>query len=112
MKAAALLMACLAGCAEPWPIEGRGGMAERREPADAALVQAGRDLVRLSEGHTAPGRLATASELYIRARREHDAGLFPDAENRLCARCTWLAGLGSPASGFPKQPACAVRPCR
>ena len=111
MKAAALLMACLAGCAEPWPIEGRGGMAERREPADAALVQAGGDLVRLSEEHTAPGRLSMASELYVRARREHDAGLFQDAENSL-ADAARLAGLYSPASGFPKRPACAVRPCR
>lgn len=112
MKAAVLLLACLAGCADPWPQAGRGGMAERLPLDDAELARF-RDRLELAadgQGEPRPGRIALAQERFLRARRENEAALHQDSAKSL-AEASLLAGFSVPPSGFPERPACAVRPC-
>lgn len=95
-----LLTGLLAGCADSWPVAGRGGWAERDRTSqladNPAVHQAHQRLTRLGDAGAEryfPGRLADARLTLTRAHRESTSGFDQDAAATLGRLETLLADL-------------------
>lgn len=107
-----VLWFALAGCAHPWPPEGRGGLAERNRSIDPAISEAVQavDYLKVSPGNQAPAKVAQAEDRLIRASREYAGGLYEDADKSYLDAVVTLGG--NPEKATDTGVVCIKQPCK